>query len=113
MREQAGLDRPQAVCGHAAAHRVVADGLGIAGRAAGAERFYLLGNIERKTGREWPNLRRRISEGISQVHNVGYCMSLGEWEPDLTILAVPLVVQDHTPLVLACIGRSARLGARV
>ncbi|WP_176157882.1 IclR family transcriptional regulator [Burkholderia multivorans] len=78
------------------------------------ERFYLLGNIERKTGRDWPNLRRRISEGISQVHNVGYCMSLGEWEPDLTILAVPLVVQDHTPLVLACIGRSARLGrARV
>lgn len=78
------------------------------------ERFYLLGNIERKTGRDWPNLRRRISEGISQVHNVGYCVSLGEWEPDLTILAVPLVVQDHTPLVLACIGRSARLGrARV
>lgn len=48
------------------------------------------------------------------MHNVGYCVSLGEWEPDLTILAVPLVVQDHTPLVLACIGRSARLGrARV
>ncbi|MGQ7937637.1 IclR family transcriptional regulator [Paraburkholderia sp. D1E] len=78
------------------------------------ERFYLLGNIERKTGRDWPHLRRRISEGISQVHNVGYCMSLGEWEPDLTILAVPLVIQDHTPLVLACVGRSARLGrARV
>ncbi|WP_025597789.1 IclR family transcriptional regulator [Burkholderia sp. WSM2230] len=78
------------------------------------ERFYLLGNIERKTGRDWPHLRRRISEGISQVHNVGYCMSLGEWEPDLTILAVPLMIQDHTPLVLACVGRSARLGrARV
>ncbi len=74
------------------------------------ERFYLLGNIERKTGRDWPGLRRRISAGISQVHDVGYCMSLGEWEPDLTILAVPLVVEDHTPLVLACVGRSARLG---
>ncbi|SAK87184.1 IclR family transcriptional regulator [Caballeronia pedi] len=78
------------------------------------ERFYLLGNIERKAGRDWAGLRRRISQGISQVHNVGYCMSIGEWEPDLTILAVPLVVQDQTPLVLACIGHSARLGrARV
>jgi DNA-binding IclR family transcriptional regulator len=78
------------------------------------ERFYLLSNIERKAGRDWPRLRRRIGEGISQVHNGGYCMSLGEWEPDLTILAAPLVIQDHTPLVLACVGRSARLGrARV
>ncbi|MBB5406405.1 DNA-binding IclR family transcriptional regulator [Paraburkholderia sp. WC7.3g] len=78
------------------------------------ERFYLLGNVERKAGRDWPHLRRRISEGISQVHNVGYCMSLGEWEPDLTILAAPLIIQDHTPLVLACIGRSVKLGrARV
>jgi DNA-binding IclR family transcriptional regulator len=78
------------------------------------ERFYLLGNIERKTGREWPHLRRRITEGISQVHNVGYCMSLGEWEPELAIVAAPLFIPDHTPLVLACIARSARMGrARV
>ena len=27
------------------------------------ERFYLLGNIERKTGQEWPHLRRRITRG--------------------------------------------------
>ncbi|WP_434666199.1 helix-turn-helix domain-containing protein [Paraburkholderia sp. A3BS-1L] len=78
------------------------------------ERFYLLNNVERKSGRDWPHLRRRVGEGISQVHNTGYCMSLGEWEPDLTILATPLVIQDHTPLVLACVGQSARLGrARV
>jgi DNA-binding IclR family transcriptional regulator len=78
------------------------------------ERFYLLGNIERKTGREWPHLRRRITEGISQVHNVGYCMSLGEWEPELAIVAAPLFIPDHTPLVIACIARSARMGrARV
>ena len=74
------------------------------------ERFYLLGNVERKTEREWPLLRRRITEGISQVHNTGYCMSLGEWEPELAIVAAPLVIADRTPLVLACIGRSARMG---
>ncbi|WP_250516901.1 helix-turn-helix domain-containing protein [Caballeronia sp. INDeC2] len=78
------------------------------------ERFYLLGNVERKAGRDWPHLRRRISEGISQTHNAGYCTSLGEWEPDLAIVATPLVIRDQTPLVLACIGPSAKLGrARV
>ncbi|CAL8480192.1 IclR family transcriptional regulator [Caballeronia sp. S22] len=78
------------------------------------ERFYLLGNVERRAGRDWPHLRRRISEGISQTHNAGYCTSLGEWEPDLAIVAAPLVIRDQTPLVLACIGPSAKLGrARV
>jgi DNA-binding IclR family transcriptional regulator len=74
------------------------------------ERFYLLGNIERRMGRDWRHFRRGIGEGISQVHNVGYCSSLGEWEPELAIVAAPLIVADHAPLVLACIGRSARMG---
>ncbi|MDR5825633.1 helix-turn-helix domain-containing protein [Caballeronia sp. LZ043] len=74
------------------------------------ERFYLLGNVERRAGRDWPHLRRRISEGISQTHNAGYCTSLGEWEPDLAIVAAPLLIRDQTPLVLACIGPSAKLG---
>jgi DNA-binding IclR family transcriptional regulator len=78
------------------------------------ERFYLLGNIERKMGRDWPHLRRSISEGISQVHNAGYCTSLGDCGAELAVVAAPLIVPDQGPLVLACIGRSARMGrARV
>jgi DNA-binding IclR family transcriptional regulator len=78
------------------------------------ERFYLLGNIERKMGRQWPHLRRRMGEGISQVQNHGFCSSFGEWEPELVIVAAPLTVADHTPLVLACVGRSSKMGrARV
>jgi DNA-binding IclR family transcriptional regulator len=78
------------------------------------ERFYLLGNIERKMGRQWPHLRRRIGEGISQVQNQGFCSSFGEWEPELVIVAAPLTIADHTPLVLACVGRSSKMArARV
>jgi DNA-binding IclR family transcriptional regulator len=78
------------------------------------ERFYLLGNIERKMGRQWPHLRRRMGEGISQVQNHGFCSSFGEWEPELVIVAAPLTIADHTPLVLACVGRSSKMGrARV
>lgn len=78
------------------------------------ERFYLLGNIERKMGRQWSHLRRRMGEGISQVQNQGFCASFGEWEPELVIVAAPLTIADHTPLVLACVGRSSKTGrARV
>ncbi|AQV98358.1 IclR family transcriptional regulator [Cupriavidus necator] len=78
------------------------------------ERCYLQGNVERKAGREWPTLRRRMAEKISQVHEFGFCMSLGEWEPELASVAVPVCVPDQPPLVLACIGRTARMArARV
>lgn len=73
------------------------------------ERYYLLDKIERRSPRQWPALRRRCSEAISQVHEVGYCMSLGESDPGLAILAAPVWLDDHAPLVLACVGASAQL----
>jgi DNA-binding IclR family transcriptional regulator len=68
------------------------------------ERYYLLENVERRLGREWVRLRRRASEAIAQVRQLGFCTSLGEWEPDLAIVAAPLLVEDHAPMVLACVG---------
>lgn len=73
------------------------------------ERYYLMENVERRMPREWPRLRRRSSEAIAQVYAAGFCTSLGEWEPDLGIIAVPVLIEGHTPLVLACVGSSAQL----
>jgi len=78
------------------------------------ERYFLLGNVERRPPRDWPRLRRRCSEAISQVLKVGYCTSLGEWDSDLAVVATPLLVEGHAPLVLACIGSASDLSrARV
>lgn len=73
------------------------------------ERFYLLENVEHRLPREWPGLRRRVGEGIAQVHDKGYCAAIGEWDPDMGILAAPLVLDGQSPYVLACIGPSARM----
>jgi DNA-binding IclR family transcriptional regulator len=73
------------------------------------ERYYLLANVERRMPREWKWLRRRSSEAISQVYALGYCTSLGEWDPDLGILAVPLMIPGNAPLVLACVGASTNM----
>jgi DNA-binding IclR family transcriptional regulator len=54
-------------------------------------------------------VRRRTSEAIAQVLNVGFCTSLGEWDRDMGIVAAPLMIEDHAPLVLACVGSSQQM----
>lgn len=78
------------------------------------ERYYLLGNIQRRMPREWPRLRRRSSEAIAQVHEGGFCSSHGEWASELGMIAVPMLIDGNAPLVLACIGASSQMSrARV
>ncbi|MBP0620842.1 hypothetical protein [Cupriavidus consociatus] len=76
------------------------------------ERCYLQSHVERKAGRDWPRLRRRMAEKTSQMHEFGFCMSLGEGKADLGAIAVPLYIPEQPPLAVACIGRAARMGAR-
>lgn len=70
------------------------------------ERFYLLENIERRMSHEWPRVRRRVCEGVGQALERGYCSAVGEWEPDLGIVAAPMLLEGNLPFVLACIGAS-------
>ncbi|WP_322045133.1 IclR family transcriptional regulator [Paraburkholderia sp. J67] len=70
------------------------------------ERSYLLENVERRTPRDWARLRRRVLEGIAQVGETGYCTAIGEWEPELGILAASVLLEGNAPFVLVCIGAS-------
>lgn len=73
------------------------------------ERYYLLENVERRAPRQWPQMRRRTSEGLAQVHRDGFCSSLGEWDSEIGIVAAPLLVEGHAPMVLACVGSSQQM----
>jgi DNA-binding IclR family transcriptional regulator len=70
------------------------------------ERTYLLENVERRMSRDWARLRRRVLEGIAQVGEKGYCTAIGEWEPELGILAASVRLEGNAPFVLVCIGAS-------
>lgn len=70
------------------------------------ERAYLLKNVEQRMSKDWSRTRRRVSEGIAQVGEKGYCTAIGEWEPDLGIVATPVLLEGASPFVLACIGAS-------
>jgi DNA-binding IclR family transcriptional regulator len=73
------------------------------------ERNYLLDSVQRRMQRDWPRLRRRSAEAIAQVYEKGFCTSLGEWARELGIVAVPLMIAGHAPLVLACVGSSIQM----
>lgn len=68
------------------------------------ERSYLVSNIERRSSRDWARMRRRFIEATLQLRDKGYCSSLGEWDPDIGIVAAPLMITGSSPLVVACLG---------
>lgn len=89
--------------------------LSIAGALAGAamlailpdpERSYLIEQLEIKSGPEWPAQWKRLSEKISQVHKLGFCISPGEWVPELSSISVPIRPENGSSWVLSCTGRS-------
>jgi len=73
------------------------------------ERYYLLENVERRMPREWPRLRRRALEAIAQVRWTGFCTSLGEWDSEIGTVAAPLLVEEHAPQVITCIGANHQM----
>ncbi|VVE50126.1 IclR family transcriptional regulator [Pandoraea terrigena] len=78
------------------------------------ERSYLLENVQRHMTRDWAPLRRRLLEGIAQIGEKGYCTAIGEWEPELGVIAAPVRLEGNAPFVLTCIGGSQAMSrARV
>lgn len=73
------------------------------------ERYYLLESVERRMPGDWPRLRRCSSEAVSQVHERGFCTSLGQWNRDLDVLSAPMVVDGQAPFVVSCVGASAQI----
>ncbi len=73
------------------------------------ERYYLMESVERRMSREWPRLRRRLTEAISQVHEFGYCTSLAEGGAEVATIAAPVTLEGQAPLVVSCIGSSVQL----
>lgn len=60
------------------------------------EREYLMSHIARKEGERWPKVRAGIERAIKDLATKGYTLSVGEWEPDITGVGVPLVLPDSS-----------------
>lgn len=55
---------------------------------------------------QWPKIRDGLIRARQEYESYGFCFSLGEWNPDVFAVGVPLVSQDRSRiLALNCSGR--------
>jgi DNA-binding IclR family transcriptional regulator len=74
-----------------------------------AERDYLLDKLESHTLQEWPQSRRGCEDAIALGRQKGFCTALCDWNPELRMVAVPVIVPGYEPLVLSCIGLAIQM----
>ena len=66
------------------------------------EREELLRALEVETGDGWASVRARIDEAMSQYEELGYCLSIRQWHPDVNGIAVAFLRPgSNHPIVLA------------
>ena len=58
------------------------------------ERDWLLGYIKRQDGKNWPKTKTGIERAIRDFETRGFALALGDWERDINMIGVPLVVPD-------------------
>jgi len=62
----------------------------------------------------WPRIKEGLERAIEDYRRLGFCMSEGAWDPDISGVAVPLLVGDAgSIMVFNCGGSSLRLSQRV
>ncbi|TAM89311.1 MAG: IclR family transcriptional regulator [Candidimonas sp.] len=57
----------------------------------------------------WPTVRRSIDAELARFDRCGYCVSVGDWDPDIIGVGAPLVLPDGTILAFNCGGPISRI----
>ena len=68
------------------------------------ERDAMLEELRRAFGGDWPKLRAGLQLALKDAAEHGYCMSAGEWHPDVNSIAVPLLGPGGERMALLCGG---------
>lgn len=64
-------------------------------------------------GDEWPELEKALEKAVSDYRELGFCLSEGEWNREISAVAVPLVLDGGADVVaFNCGGSSQRLTHR-
>ncbi len=69
------------------------------------ERDFLMSHIKRNSPAEFPRIRDGIEQAVRDLKERGFVMSVGDWQPDVSAVGVPLIVPDQSiALALNCGG---------
>lgn len=72
-----------------------------------AERAYLLAHVKKRASKEFPSIRDGIAEAVEDLRTRGFTLSIGDWQPEVNAVGVPLISLDGSvAFALNCGGPS-------
>lgn len=58
------------------------------------ERTWLMDHIAKREGEHWPAVRAGIERALKDFANFGFTLSVGDWQPDVRAVGVPIIPAD-------------------
>ncbi|WP_031218703.1 IclR family transcriptional regulator [Halomonas sp. PBN3] len=78
------------------------------------QREALLEDIRRRTPDGWTAVKTAMEKSLDEYDRYGFCLSEGEWERDVSAVAIPLILEDGAEVMaINCGGSSLRLSHRI
>lgn len=78
------------------------------------QREQLLDRLRSEFPSDWPRLEQGIHNALEEYATYGFCLSEGEWQKDISGVALPLILQGGAEVMaLNCGGSSLRLSHRI
>ncbi|AQU84216.1 MAG: IclR family transcriptional regulator [Halomonas sp.] len=78
------------------------------------QREQLLERLRSEHPSDWPRLEQGIHKALEEYATYGFCLSEGEWQREISGVALPLVLEDGAEvLAINCGGSSLRLSHRI
>jgi DNA-binding IclR family transcriptional regulator len=75
-----------------------------------AERQTLLEQIRQSDEANWPAIKAGIDQALQDYQEKGFCLSLGDWRKEVHAIAVPLIPEDGSEvMVFSCSGAAFQL----
>ena len=68
------------------------------------ERQFLMDQLRLQDEQAWPHLHAGIEQGLRDYAERGFCISISEWEKDISAVSVPFIDSDGTPMAFSCGG---------
>ena len=73
------------------------------------ERNYFFNYIEKRSGKDWIEIKKGIEDAVNSYRGKGYCSSMGEWDKDVNGISVPLTIGEGHVYTFNCGGPKYRL----
>lgn len=73
----------------------------------------LMTEIRLSDKENWPVIKEGMDRALTEFKEKGYCLSIGDWRPESNAIAVPLVPEEGSDIIVfSCSGASFQLRAQ-